>query len=174
MHMSEDKEDEKRTYGTADSAPVTRGNPRKETHPGTSARRGTEEFDELVEDLEAEYGAAEEEGIAWYTYRNDTITFEKAVEIIDEILDNVVEIDWPNGKHPNFRLKGEDLWRSVFDRKDFPQPDDEADDEEDEEEVEDCDKCFEDCSCPVGACECDPCGCRGGCSCCHECGGNPD
>lgn len=158
--------------GRGNSDPVTRGNPPE------SARRGELEFDELLEELEESYVDSEYPGLTSYAYRADQISIEEARDVMDEILDDVVEIRWPDDAHPEFRLKGEDKWRSVTDSEDFPQPStdeaEESDDEEEDEEGEEEDgECYEDCPCPDG-CECGVCGCGSGKRCCCECSVNAE
>ena len=128
MRLSEEEENGKENIN---SDPATRDNPSEERDLDISTRRGTPEFDTLME------------------------VFEQSVE---EILDNVAEIRRLVDGRQAFRLKGEDVWKTLY----FDEI----------EEKGEC-LCYEDCSCNADPCECDPCGCEKGCSCCCECKNEP-
>jgi hypothetical protein len=154
-------------------SPVPRGNPQESTPRTTSAaRRGTPEFDELMGDLVDGYVDARYPGLTGYAYQAEMLDPEKGTETMESILDDIVELRWPEDAHPEFRLKGEDNWRSIEDTEDFPQPSadpvDDAEGEEEEAEDEGA-GCFDDCKCP-DSCGCGPCPeCEDGNVCCCPC-----
>lgn len=157
-------------------ATITQENPA--SRPGSSltesAKRGTQEFDDLMEDFVSGYVEGQYPGLTGYAYQADMVSIERGREIMDELLDDIVEIRYVGDAHPEFRLKGEDNWRSSVDTEDFPQPsaDEEGEDEEEgeeEEEEEESGGCFEDCKCP-DSCDCKPCDeCDDGKVCCCPC-----
>ena len=155
------------------AAPVTRGNPSKQA-PSKTARRGARGFDALVDRLEDEYVTAAFPGLQSYAYEADVISIDEAKEIMDELLGDIVEISWPDGDHPGFRLKGEREWRSVQDSNDFPQPStepgpvDEGGARGEGESGAEEGLCYDDCVCP-DPCDCNNCECGDGKVCCCEC-----
>lgn len=155
------------------AAPVTRGNPSKQAAQKT-VKRGTDEFERLIDRMEDRYVTARFPNLASYAYDADLVPIDEAKEIMDEILGDIVEVRWPEGDHPDFRLKGESEWRSIQDSEDFPQPSTEEVDSDDagDEDVEDS-LCYEDCSCPED-CTCEMCSCGDGKVCCCECSEEPE
>ena len=105
--------------------------------------KGEEGFDEALQDLRDGYVDAKFPNLTSYAYQADHISIEDGEAAMEDILSKIVEIQWAEGEHPRFKLKGDDKLRFVEDTDDFPQPDDqpfdEADDglEEEEEEEED-------------------------------------
>jgi len=98
-------------------------------------KKGDPEFEDAIEDLREGYVTAHFPNLGGYAYEADLITIREGEDIMDDLVEKIVEIDWPDGAHPRFKLEGEDKWRSVEDSDDFPQPTE--DDPEAEEEEED-------------------------------------
>lgn len=103
----------------ANPTPATRGNSTEQ------ARRGTSEFDELIEDLEQEY------------------------DLDDETLDGIVEIRWPEDGDAEYRLKGEQEWKKA-DEDDGSE--EEEEEEEDDLCYEDCSCPQSGCDCELCPC----------------------
>jgi len=101
--------------------------------------KGTNAFEDRLYKMEKNYLRSRYPGLVGYAYQGDTLSIEDGKEIIEKILGDIITIDTdgPHG-YESFKLFGEannDVWHSIVDTDDFPQPSDESDegDEEDDE-----------------------------------------
>ena len=100
--------------------------------------KGTNAFEKRLYKMEENYLRSRYPGLVGYAYDGDTLSIEDGKEIIEKILGDIIAIntEGPHG-YESFKLVGEannDVWHSIVDTDDFPQPSDEEEEEGDDEE----------------------------------------